>query len=185
MLETAVMPTTRTRLFLSVSIPPLVNKALEEAMRPYQPYIENEVTPVRRHLTLVFLGEVENPKQYYSRLLKDMPQTFVPTINLTHVGRGLHRMQLWAFGHPTNSLLNLREQVLMRLKKMRCPLPEDQADREFVPHIHIANLYAMSRSVGLADQPLSTQFTVPTIELYKSTRSPDGLTYHLEGAIGL
>lgn len=156
----------QARLFLGVSIPPATQAVFEETLAAFPQYVEKMIPPAHWHLTLAFLGEVENPQQYLSRLLKPLPQTYVPTVSVMHVGRGLHRMQLWAYAHPSTSLLNVREQLLDRLRTMRFPLPKDIND--FVPHVHLATLYPMARGIGIADYPCATRFVINEINLYES-----------------
>lgn len=180
----SVATTVTTRLFLGVPIPDTARGALASGLAQYPQYIERTVPPERWHVTLVFLGEVEHPRQYYSRLFKALPQTFVPTIALTHVGRGLAREQLWAFVHASPGFLGLRQQLVARLKKMRLPLPP-ALDREFTPHVHLANLFPMARGIGLADHPLSLSFIFPAVHLYRSTVTHEGPAYTIEGTIAL
>lgn len=184
MTTSPVTTTTKTHLFLGIPIPSNVVTQLTRGMQQYPQYIERAVPPERWHLTVVFLGEVENPRQYYSRLFKTLPQVFVPTVALMHLGRGLTRSQLWAFAHPSTGLLSLRQQLLERLKKMRVPLPQ-RGEREFTPHIHVADLFAMSRGIGIADHPLSVSFAIPAVHIYRSTLDANGPTYTIEGTIEL
>lgn len=175
---------TRARLFLALPIPATTADILHHALEQYPQYIERVVPTENWHVTLVFLGEVEHPQQYLSRLIKALPQTFVPTVSIPYVGRGLQRDQLWAYAHASTSLTNLRTQLLDRLRAMRFPTP-GTTDPEYVPHIRLANLYAMSRGVGLADFPVTTSFTAREIHLYKSARTSEGAKYEIVGTIAL
>lgn len=136
------------------------------------------------HLTLLFLGEVANPQQYMSRLMKVMPQTFVPTVTLTHVGRGLERNRLWAYAHPSTILLNVREQLIARLRTMRFPFPKN-IHRNFVPHITLAKLYPMAGGIGLADTACPLTYTVETVDLWRSIPRHGQAQYYGEGNISL
>jgi len=174
----------QARLFLALPIPPTTASILEQSLQQYPQYIEKVIPTANWHLTMVFLGDVENPMQYLSRLLKLMPQTFMPTISLTYVGRGLQRDQIWAYAHVNPLLTNLRQQLVERLKKMRFPLPADH-QREFVPHIHLANMYPLARGVGMADHAINVSFAAQAIHLYHSQPQSDGAHYEILGTIGL
>ena len=141
----------QARLFLGLSIPATTHQLFHQALGAFPQYIEKVLPESRWHMTLAYLGDVENPQQYLSRLLKPLPQAYVPTVTVTYVGRGLHRMQLWGYINPSTSLLNVRTQVIDRLKTMRFPLPKTKD--EYLPHIHLANLYPMARGIGIADYP--------------------------------
>lgn len=173
----------RARLFLGVTIPPAAGKILRATLSQFPQYIESIVPESNWHLTLAFLGDVEHPQQYLKRLLKPLPQTYVPTVSLMHVGRGLQRLQLWAYANPSTSLLNLRGQLQDRLRTMRFPLPKTIDD--FVPHIRLANLYPMARGIGIADYPCVARFAITQIELYESTATANGPTYTIRGTIPL
>lgn len=175
---------TRVRLFVAVPIPALIQKNLIAALNSFPQYIEQTIDQERWHLTLVFLGEVENPRQYWSRLTKALPQAFMPTISITHIGRGLQRDQLWAYAHPTAILFNLYRELGQRLRGMRFPLPRQQYD-DFVPHVHVANLYPMARGIGIADAAVTTTFSVRELLVYRSVPGAHGSQYATEAAIPL
>ncbi len=185
MAEVNVQTIKGTRLFLAVPIPEAVVKVLERATHHYPQYIEKALPVENWHLTMVFLGEGENPAQYFGRLQKNLPQTFVPTVSLMHVGRGLQRSQLWAYAHPSTTLLNLRGQLVDRLKHMRFPLPHRDEPSDFVPHVHLADLFPMSRGIGMADYPVISSFAVKEVNLYRSRSTPQGVQYSIEGIINL
>lgn len=177
-------PDTEARLFLAIPIPPSADPAIARALEHYPQYIESTIPRERWHLTLVWLGNVLNHAQYLSRLLKPLPQTFVPTISLTYVGRGLQRTQLWAYANPSPMLMAIRTSLLDRLKAMRFQLPPSYR-AAYVPHVHLADLFPMARGVGLADAPATTTFAVPAVHLYQSHRAGNSTRYSLEGTIEL
>ena len=173
----------QARLFLGVTIPPATRHIFQQALQQFPQYIEKTLPESRWHLTLAFLGDVENPQQYLARLLKPLPQTYVPTVSAMHIGRGLQRVQLWSYVHPSTSLLNLRTQLINRLRTMRFPLPKTGDD--FVPHVHLANLYPMARGIGIADYPCAARFALRHIHLYESLSLATGATYVIRGSIAL
>jgi len=176
---------TRTRMFIGLPIPQQVVRAVSASFEQYPQFIEQAVPAEKWHLTLLFLGEVDNPRQYYSRLRQPMPQTFLPTVRLTHVGRGRQRDQLWAYAESSQVLLNIRRQVIKRMKKMRFPFASDPRYGEYLPHITVAKLLTNARGIGLADFPLLTSFAAQEIAVYRSVLTEHGSTYSIEEVIPL
>lgn len=156
------------RLFVAVPLPAHVRSALIAPLDHYRHAIEREITPENLHLTLAFLGDVINPGQYIGRLKKPLPQQYVPTIRLTHVGRGRNRRQLWAFAENSASINRLRDELIERLKGMRFSGWEELRNREFIPHITVATLHKQMGGVGLADTPLPVSFSFSSAHLYRS-----------------
>lgn len=173
----------RARLFLGISIPAPARKAIAATFPQFSHYIEKTIAEDRWHLTLLFLGDVENPQQYLSRLLKPNPQAFVPTVSVMHVGRGIQRLQLWAHCHPSTSLLNLQTQFADRLRTMRFPFPKNKD--AYTPHIHLANLYPMARGIGIADAACATRFAFTQVHLYESLPLGNSSTYTIRASIPL
>jgi 2'-5' RNA ligase len=183
MLRPQVDNDTYARLFLAAPVPPTVRELLKGATKEYSNFVEKVVPEEKWHVTLLWLGgEVLNHSQYVSRLSKPLSQAYAPAITLTHVGRGLQRGQLWAYAHVTPMLTQLREALQHRLHSMRFPLP---SQRDYVPHIHVADLFDMSRGFGLADQATPITFPVREIYLYKSVLTPQGSQYQIESTISL
>jgi 2'-5' RNA ligase len=114
-----------------------------------------------------------------------LPQTFVPTVQLTHVGRGLQRSQLWAYADNSALLNNIRSQLLPRLAALRFPIPEKTKNDNFVPHIHVANLFNMAGGIGLADYPIPASFMIREIQIIRSEKSSGGTVHHVAGTIPL
>lgn len=174
----------RERLFIALPVPAHVVTTVSAALLQYPNLIAQRVPPERWHITLAWLGTPENPQQYLSRLRKALPQSFVPTIRLTYVGRGRTRTQLWAYAEPSPLLLKIRTTLMDRLKKMRFQWPEDaDPHREFVPHVRIASLYDQVGGVGMADYPLQVSFTVTEAIIYYSRTTPDGPRYEPQESI--
>lgn len=171
------------RLFLGLSVPAAAYQVFHRALAAYPQYIEKTLPETRWHATLAYLGDVENPQQYLSRLLKPLPQAYVPTVAVTHIGRGLHRMQLWGYINPSTILLNVQRQLVDRLKTMRFPLPKTSDD--FIPHIHLANLYPMARGIGIADSPCAARFAFHQIHLYESIDMTTDVAYKIRASIPL
>lgn len=184
-LKDAFLRAERARMFIALPVPRAIVPAVEAAWQQYPQYIEQIIPPEKWHLTLAWLGEVENPRQYFSRLSKDMLQEFLPTVRINHVGRGRQRPQLWAYIDPAVALLTLREQLLRRLVKMRFPVPKETVREKLVPHIHIADLYGVAGGVGLADYPVAQSFAAREAHIILSELKPRGSVFHRAGVIRL
>lgn len=180
-----VVTPTRARVFLGLDIPDFVKQSLYEGMKAYDRYIERTIPDERWHITLLFLGETANPKQYYSRLSKPLPQAYVPMVHVAYLGRGFHRGQLWAYINPTPLLMNIRNDLVVRLKKLRFPIPHKSLLGEYAPHIAIAKLYSMSRGVGMPDEPISMTFAARDAYLYQSHFGKGTVRYTKEVRIPL
>lgn len=174
-----------SRIFIALSLPENSAPAIAGAIKQYPQYVQKATPPEKQHLTLLWLGDVVNPKQYLSRLTKSLTQEFVPTVRLTHAGRGVVRDQLWAYAEASPLLLSIREQLIRRLKAMRFKFPLGSIEREFVPHVKIASLFLMSGGVGLPDFPLSLSFTAKEALVMRSELNPQGSQYFIEGRIKL
>jgi len=173
------------RVFIALPVPLSVTDAISQAFQQYPQYIERQVPVQKWHVTLTWLGELENPHQYLSRLTKSMMQDFLPTVRLTHVGRGKKRTQLWAYVDPSVSLLSIRTQLIDRLRSFRCPLPPNIRQQVYIPHIHIADLYSVAGGVGLADYPTPVSFAAREAQVIYSTPTPKGSVYEVAGEIRL
>jgi len=177
-------PDTVARLFLALPVPESVCTRLAEAAQAhFGQYFDRLIPAERWHVTLFFFGEVRNHAQYLGRLKAPLSQAFVPTISLTHIGRGAARDQLWAHITPTPALLTLRESLAERLRKIHFPRPAEF--RTFKPHIHLANFYPTVRGMGLADTPFSSAYAVSEAYLYQSILSHEGPTYTKLATISL
>lgn len=177
-------PDTTVRLFLGFSIPEHIRAKLQEAARSHLGNYFGQFIPEQNwHITLFFFGEVRNHAQYLPRLKQPLPQAFVPTISLTHLGRGGQRDQLWAYVTLTPALLALRAAVNERLQKIHFPRPIGV--QKFTPHIHVANFYPTVSGLGVADAPAPMVFAAQEVYLYKSTRTPQGSNYDVETTISL
>lgn len=173
------------RMFIALPVPQNIATAVSKAFDQYPQYLERRVPEQKWHVTLLWLGDVENPEQYMSRLRKDMIQSFLPTVRVTHVGRGKQRKQLWAYIDPAVAITTIRNEVIARLKSMRFPIPDQERKRPFIPHIHIADLYDVAGGIGLADYPVPVSFAAREANIVYSTLTPQGSVYETVGTIRL
>lgn len=175
---------TKARLFLALPVPAQARaRLLEAAARNFSTTIEALTQEQNLHVTLFFFGEVKNHAQYLGWLKQGLPQAFVPTVTITHIGRGAAREQLWAYVTPTAGLMALRESLNEKLRKIHFPRPIQA--HKFTPHIRLATLLPVARGMGIADVAAPMTFAVPEAHLYKSELSHVGPTYHIECSIAL
>lgn len=183
--ETGLAPAAvRARLFIGLLVPEHVRPVLEAGLKQYPQYIERIIPPENWHLTLVFLGTVDHYAIQLKRLTKPLWQSFVPTVSITHLGRGKVRQHIWAYVNPSMVLQSLRDDIVRRTRTMGL-LPEQEKHRLFIPHIHVANLYEMAGGIGLPDYPASTTFAVREASIFKSDPTPEGRRYSIVGTIPL
>lgn len=182
--ETSVLdrPDTVVRLFLGLPVPESVkSKIRQTAENHFGKYFAQLIPEERWHVTLFFFGNVHNHAQYIGRLSQALPQAFVPTVSVTHLGRGARREQLWAFIQPTPGLLALREALDIRLRKIHFPRPV--GNRTFRPHISLAQFYPVVQGMGMADVPCQTAYAVKEAYLYQSTVPHEGPRYSIIATI--
>ena len=173
-------------LFLALTVPESVAQALQPIYTHYVSVLEERTPRDNLHVTLVWLGPAEVPSELVEGLLKPLPQSFVPTVRLTHVGRGRARQQLWAAVEATGPIVALRQQLIKRLKKVGWQLPKNTLRRPFSPHITVGTLYDQVSHIGVADHSLITSYTVSEIVLYQSEPVPGKPSHYTRvGSISL
>lgn len=183
-------PDSVTRLFLGLTVPEVIKAQLRaEAHKHYPQYIKRWIPEENWHLTLLFLGEVKNHTQFFGRLKPALDLPYIPTVQFTHIGRGLKRDQLWAYAVPSPALNYLRDQLVLRLKSMRWPLPHNDYDRfrtpAFMPHVRIATLFPMTAPLGLADSATPATYAPKECRLFRSEITEYGAHYSSELSIPL
>ena len=165
------------RTFLALPIPARIASSIQPAHANFAHVTEKMVPVENWHVTIAWLGETPNPRQYVSRIRKPVPQPFTPAIRLIYLGRGRKRNQLWVYVEKNQVLENIRTEMIKRLKKVRFPIPEETLKNEFVPHIHVGDFYPSAGGVGLADVPLTTNFSAQEVVWYQSQRTLEGTHY--------
>ena len=147
------------------------------------------VPPEQLHLTLKFIGEVDNGFLPEIRRALDTVHTRSFYLSLKGLGhfplRGNPEV-LWAGVRPNDELLRLRKKIETTLTGRG--LPPDT--RKFHPHVTLARIRsADSEYVGqyLAGNSLFSMPEIPVqgFSLYASTLTPDGAVHHLEGSYPL
>lgn len=155
------------RLFIGFALPERVKAMCQEAIRPYQPHLRGVIPPKRWHITLLFLGECLGVETLQAVLAKPIPQTYLPTITLTHIGKGLVEGQLWVSVLRTVALEQLEKTVRARLVETGLNIPGLIQNRDFKPHIHVADLQP-TLTFLLVDKPLQITFVPQELHLFRS-----------------
>jgi 2'-5' RNA ligase len=172
-----IMPAHGMRLFVGAALPLAVIDLLQREMIEFQQFIARGVSVENWHVTVAFLGEVPMTQDYLEHLLQPLPQAFAPVVRFTHAGRGLMTGQLWAFAQPTNLLADLRQQVLARTQTV--------AEKEFRPHVRLANLKQDMKGVVVADRMVNVSFTLKELGIFRSHTDKEEAKYELLGTIRL
>lgn len=173
------------RLFFGLAIPDSTREKISVALSSFD---KNSITlrpEAGWHLTLLFLGECPDVKGYLSRMTKPIPQAYVPTVVVTHLGKGLVGHHLWAYAQTPPSLEAVREELFMRLKKMRFAAPGLKEKKPFVPHIHVADLAANHKTEMLPDKPIKSTFAVKEICLFQANKADKEHPYTIVATIPL
>jgi 2'-5' RNA ligase len=175
------------RMFIALPVPEGAVSKLEKAVGEFGMYLESNVPIERWHMTMFFMGEVQNPKQFYKRLPDVIPLPFLPTLHITYVGRGEKRDQLWAIAEKSQSLKDLRMEIIRKLRKLRFPMTDAQRKNKdpFVPHVRLAKFNDVAMRMGLADSAINSSFAIKSANVYISRLGPDGPKYYCVKSMSL
>lgn len=164
-----------TRVFIALSVPEQVKVTVSDKLRAIGSAIDQVIPPENWHLTIAWLGETTTIEQHVQRLSVNLPQTFLPTVRLTHLGRGRVKNQLWAYAENSMVLQNIHNEIVARVVALGLPLPDATRERPFIPHIRVADLVVPSiREVGVPDYPLTTSFSFFSLSVYLSRHNLTG-----------
>ena len=165
------------RLFIAIELPNHYKEAVGKLRTPTIPGAR-WVAPEQIHLTLAFLGEVdeETSKRLITRLAKIKGAGF--ELCLTGTGCFPDRRRprvVWVGVKPEPGLLQLAEMV--RETVLACGIPQEE--RPFSPHLTLARLkIPASRELGVfLDQHMSVDlphFAVKEFILFQSKLSRQG-----------
>jgi 2'-5' RNA ligase len=166
------------RLFLGLPIPHELAQALTRLTQAIELPKGRRTAPENLHLTLVFLGEVAEPK------LPPIEQElfelhFAPfPLKLTSLNTFPRAGILFAEVEPTRPLLHL--QAMLAASMTRCGFaPEDGA---YHPHVTLARLHGplrLNKSQQALPPSLQRSFRADTVNLYRSNLSPTGAHYEI------
>lgn len=164
------------RLFVAVALPEPVTQRLQTLADAYGAVVARMVPAEQWHLTLHFLGQVENWRSLLHQLTPAITWPFVPTITLTHVGPGAAGGQLWAYARSTPALEQLQRTIVQRCAAA-IPGHVQPVRREFLPHVRLAKLADEANTRLLAAVPVHETFIVTRVQLYRSEFNQQGVRY--------
>ena len=167
------------RLFIAIDLPAELKQALTRLHRDISG--ARWVPAAQIHLTLAFLGEVEEASAW--RLHAELARIHLPSFTLTLTGPGCfpHRQRprvLWVGLAPDAQLANLVAAVQSAIRD--CGLPVEE--RPFTAHITLARLrFPAPREVGaFLDQPLPAPLPLLPVQefiLFESRLNPQGVEH--------
>ena len=166
------------RLFLGLPIPPDLAQTLARRTQTIDLPKGRRTAPENLHITLVFLGEVAEPK--LPPIEQELAQlNFAPLqIKLMNLNTFPRAGVLIAEIEPTRPLLYLQATVAAAMA--RCGFPPE--DRPYQPHITLARFHSplrLNKSQQALPPPLQRNFTADTVNLYRSHSSPTGAHYEI------
>ena len=147
------------------------------------------VKPENLHLTLRFLGELDNlaAADVDDALAKIQCPGFALTLNgIGHFGEGRKLRALWVGVEANPDLMRLQEKIEQALIRVGLP-PEP---RKFKPHVTLARFKSNPGARlqdSLADHSLVRAGPIPleSFELYSSFTSAEGAIYQVEASYPL
>jgi 2'-5' RNA ligase len=172
------------RLFLGLPIPPELAQALTRLTQAIELPKGRRTAPENLHLTLVFLGEVAEPK--LPPIEQELSELhFAPfQLKLTSLNTFPRAGVLFAEIEPTRPLLHL--QANLAASMARCGFaPENlraQEARPYHPHITLARLRGplrLNESHQVLPPSLQRSFRADTVNLYRSHLAPTGAHYEI------
>lgn len=168
------------RMFVALPVPDAALPKLNKAVGEFKPYLKSTVPQEQWHMTMFFMGEVPNPKQFYKRLPDTISLPFLPTVHFTYIGRGEKRDNLWAFAEKSQGLMDVRFKIIKALRKLRFPMSDSQRKNKdrFLPHVRLADFNEVSMMMGLADAPVNASFAIKSANVYISRQCPEGPKYY-------
>ena len=166
------------RLFLGLPIPSELSQALTRLTRAIEFPKGRPTAPENLHLTLVFLGEVAEPKlRHIEQELSKL--NFAPfPLKLTSLNTFPRAGVLVAEVEPTRPLLHLQAKLAAAMA--RCGFPPE--DRPYHPHITLARFHGplrLNRNQQALPPSLQRSFTADTVNLYRSHLTPTGAHYEI------
>ena len=173
------------RIFIGLGVPANVREQIRGHLRDYTRFTKKLVPEENWHVTMAFIGELSGYKRCLKPLSEIMPQSFIPTLSLTHIGRGLQEEQLWAFAKTTTLLSELQKQLMDRLDSLNIGGEKKSGDLSFAPHINLGDLRLGSSNNLLADLPMPVVWRVEKLTIYRSELLHRGANYSVMGHIGL
>jgi RNA 2',3'-cyclic 3'-phosphodiesterase len=166
------------RLFLGLPIPPELAQALTRLTRAIELQKGRPAAPENLHLTLVFLGEVAEPK--LPPIERELSKLTIAAfqLKLTSLDTFPRPGILLAEVEPTRPLLQLQAKAAAAM--VRCGFAPDA--HPYHPHITLARFHGtlrLSQSQRALPPSLPCSFIADTVNLYRSHLSPTGSHYQI------
>jgi 2'-5' RNA ligase len=166
------------RLFLGLPIPPELTQTLARLTQAIELPKGRRTAPENLHLTLVFLGEVAEPK--LPPIEQELSELhFAPfPLKLTSLDTFPRAGVLFAGIEPTRPLLHLQAKLAAGMA--RCGfVPET---RPYHPNVTLARLHGplrLNKSQQALPSSLRRSFRADTVNLYRSRLTPAGAHYEV------
>jgi 2'-5' RNA ligase len=146
--------------FIAIMIPEGATQAIGDAVEQYKGVLATPIVNSMWHITLAFYGNRDFSSEEVETISAVIRQSFLPTVTILSIGKGVNEIQLWARVQSSQVLSDLHEIFLAR---------GGVADtRDFVPHINLGTLKDTSSTLGVPDAPVKTTFTVHEAMLLQS-----------------
>ncbi len=176
------------RLFVALDLPSDVKKSLEPLARGLGDV--RWTLPEQQHLTLRFIGEVENGRANDVADVLSLVPGMPFDLQLKGIGhfppRGEPKV-VWAGVTKSRELKDLKRRIDKALKQAGI----DADQQKYAPHVTLARLRRPPTQAGLATYLMrhslyqSQPFSVSGFNLYSSWLQPEGPDYQLEASYQL
>jgi 2'-5' RNA ligase len=166
------------RLFLGLPIPPELAQALNRLTQAIELPKGRPAAPENLHLTLVFLGEVAEPK--LPPIERELSKLNIAAfqLKLTSLNTFPRAGVLVAEVEPTRPLLQLQAKAVAAM--VRCGFAPES--HPYHPHLTLARFHGtfrLSQSQRALPSSLPRIFIADTVNLYRSHLSPTGANYEI------
>lgn len=166
------------RLFLGLPIPPELAQALNRLTQAIELPKGRPGAPENLHLTLVFLGEVAEPK--LPPIERELSKLNIAAfqLKLTSLNTFPRAGVLFAEVEPTRPLLQLQAKAAAAM--VRCGFTPEA--HPYHPHITLARFHGtlrLSQSQHTLPPSLPCSFIADTVNLYRSNLTPTGSHYEI------
>lgn len=181
----------KRRLFIAINLPENIEKRLVDYQRKWvnlDPKYIHWVKESNLHITLVFIGYVDDDKTYeICNLVKEVSKKHEPFfINLERIIIGppntTPRM-FWVEGEKSQELADLQNDLENALSGGGIAKKEV---RSYRPHITLARFkYEIAKSLPRVDDKFNAQISVETIEVMQSNLKRSGAEYSVLESVEL
>lgn len=185
------------RTFIAIDLDPEIKRTLSDFLRRMNKLAPRNISWIREsgmHLTLKFMGEIEEERIPPIRTIMNGAAAAVPAFSLKFKGTGVFPPQartprvLWIGTEEQPAVFDLTERLVSGLE----PLGFAREERPFRPHLTLGRVRhgsGIQDAVAELEKNRETAFgemTVTRITLFKSVLKPAGAEYSIleEGVLG-